>query len=75
MALCTVCAVEVPELVVDVVDGVVKPKSEDRLALLEFDVVGVSKLKSEARLELLELAEFDPENNESSVLLTTLFAS
>ena len=63
-----------PELVVDVVDGVVKPKSEDRPALLEFDGVGVSKLNSEARLELFEFAELELENKESSVLLIKLFA-
>lgn len=65
---------EVPELVVDVVDGVVKPKSEDKPALLEFDGVGVFKLKSEARLELFEFAELELENKESSVLLIKLFA-
>ena len=41
MALCTACAVEVLELVGDGVAGVDSPKSEDRLALLEFDGVGV----------------------------------
>jgi hypothetical protein len=66
--------VEVLELVGDGVAGVDSPKSEDRLALLEFDGVGVSRLKSEARLELLEFEELEPENKDSSVLLTTLLA-
>ena len=74
MVLCTACAVEVSGLVVDEVGNVDNPKIEDRFVLLAFDGVCVSRLKSEAKLELFEFEELEPENMDSSVLLTKLFA-